>query len=52
MEMYLTDLVHHILVVEGDETKAPMSVGHLVIGQHRLFHLGEGQLNLDEEKAS
>ena len=39
--MDLTDLVHHILVVEGDEAKASVSVSHLVIGQHGLLDLGE-----------
>ena len=41
MEMNLTDLVNYILVVEGDKSKAPMSVSNLVVGQHGLLHLGE-----------
>ena len=41
MEMNLTDLVNNILVVKGDESKASMPVGDLVVGQHRLLHLGE-----------
>ena len=41
MEVDLADLVHHILVVEGDEAEASVPVGHLVVGQHRLLHLGE-----------
>ena len=41
MEVDLTDLVHHVLVVEGDEAKAPVPVGHFVVSQHGLLHFGE-----------
>ena len=41
MEVDLADLIHHILVIEGDKAEAPVSVGHLVIGQHGLLNLGE-----------
>ena len=41
MEVDLADLVHHILVVEGDEAEAPVPVGDLVVGQHGLLHLRE-----------
>ena len=41
VEVDLADLVHHILVVEGDESEAPVSVGHLVVSQHRLLYLGK-----------
>jgi len=39
--MNLTDLVHNVLVVHGDEPEASVSVGHPVNGQHGLLHLGE-----------
>ena len=41
MEVNLTDLVNYILIVEGDEAKAPVPVGHLVVGEHALFHFTE-----------
>jgi len=41
VEVDLTDLVNNILIVEGDESEAPVSVGHLVVGQHRLLDHGK-----------
>ena len=41
MEVDLADLVHHVLVVKGDEAEAPVPVGDLVVGQHGLLHLRE-----------
>ena len=31
VEVDLADLVHHVLVIESDKTKAPVTVRHLVI---------------------
>ena len=44
VEVYLANLVHHVLVVKCDEAEATMPVGHLVVGQHRLLHLEEDGL--------
>ena len=34
VEVDLTDLVHHVLVIEGNKAEAAMPVSHLVVGQH------------------
>lgn len=39
MKVNFTDFVHNVLVVEGDKTKSPVSVGYLVICQHGLLDL-------------
>ena len=39
VEMYLTDLVHDILVVESNKAKASVSVRDFVVSQHWLFNL-------------
>ena len=39
VEVDLTDLVHHVFVVEGDKPETTVTICHFVVGQHGLFHL-------------
>ena len=39
VEMDFAYLVHDLVALEGDETEAPMPIGHLVVGQHSVFDL-------------
>ena len=39
MEVDLAHSLHGVLLGEGDEAEAPVSVGLLVVHQHRVFNL-------------
>ena len=52
VEMYLTDLVHNILVVKSNEAKASVSVRDFVVSQHRFFNLKISGCELREGKYS
>ena len=50
--MYLTDLVHHILVVKSNKAKASVSVRDFVVSQHGFFNLRMTGLGQEEKNIS
>ena len=46
VEVYLTDLVHHVLVVEGDKPEAAVSVSDLNIDNEDIYCSQFGSLEL------